>query len=92
MVMDNGIAFTERGEIDPYMPEGCGPVGAGFQNGLRRLESGVLKKELGKLLSKAQLDAILARRDKLVAECVETDPDWSVQKIRDIRERELAQD
>jgi hypothetical protein len=35
-----------------------------------------MKKELGDLLSKAQMAAILQRRDKILQICAEPDPDW----------------
>jgi len=81
MVADNGIAFVSEPTVAPFLPEGCGPVGPAFLHDLAGLEPATMKKELGKLLSSAQIEAIVKRRDDLLATCARDNPDWSVRKI-----------
>jgi len=40
-----------------------------------------MKKDLRKLLSDAQIEAVSRRRDDLLQLCANENPDWSVQKI-----------
>jgi hypothetical protein len=40
-----------------------------------------MKKDLRKLLSDAQIGAVLRRRDDLLQLCAKENPDWSVEKI-----------
>jgi len=83
MIADNGVSFSENPNSEDLLEEGCGPVGAAFLRSLGTLEAGKLKKALGGLLSAAQLDAILKRRDGILEMCVTPDPDWSIRKILD---------
>lgn len=67
--------------VEDYLTEGCGPVGPAFRHALGTLGLEKVKKDLGKLLSKAQIEAILQRRDGLLELCATPAPDWSVKKI-----------
>ena len=81
MLADNGISFTDDGNVENYLAEGCGPVGDAFLHALRTLELQAMKKDLGEFLSDAQIEAILQRRDGLLEMCATPVPDWSVKKI-----------
>jgi hypothetical protein len=85
MLADNGIAFTDEPTVEPFLPEGCGPVGPAFLHELGKLELATIKKDLEKLLSGVQIEAIMKRRDALLAKCAEENPDWSVQKVLDLQ-------
>lgn len=85
MVADNGIAFVGEPTVEPFLPEGCGPVGPAFLHDLETLELATMEKDLGKLLSNTQIEAILKRRDDLLKLCAEENPDWSVQRILDMQ-------
>ncbi|MEE9562880.1 MAG: metallophosphoesterase, partial [Thermoanaerobaculia bacterium] len=67
--------------VEDYLPEGCGPVGPSFLHDLETLELATMKKDLRKLLSDAQIEAVLRRRDDLLQLCAKENPDWSVEKI-----------
>ena len=81
MLADNGISFTVEENLAEYLPEGCGPVGPSFLHDLQTLELPRLKKSLGKLLSDAQIEAVLRRRDDLLQLCAKENADWSVERI-----------
>jgi hypothetical protein len=81
MMSDNGISFTVEENVEDYLPEGCGPVGPSFLHALKTLELAKMKKDLKKLLSAAQIEAVLRRRDDLLQLCAKENPDWSVEKI-----------
>jgi hypothetical protein len=81
MLSDNGISFTVDENVEDYLPEGCGPVGPSFLHDLKSLELAKMKKDLRKLISDAQIEAVLRRRDDLLQLCAKENPDWSVQKI-----------
>jgi len=81
MLSDNGISFTVDENVEDYLPEGCGPVGPSFLHDLETLELAKMKKDLRKLLSEAQIEAVLRRRDDLLQLCEKENPDWSVEKI-----------
>jgi hypothetical protein len=81
MLSDNGISFTVDENVEDYLPEGCGPVGPSFLHDLKTLELAKMKKDLRKLLSDAQIGAVLRRRDDLLQLCAKENPDWSVEKI-----------
>jgi len=83
MLADNGIAFAEEPTVEPFLPEGCGPVGPAFLHELGKLELATIKKDLDKLLSSAEIEAIMKRRDALLVKCAEENPDWSIQKLVD---------
>jgi len=85
MAADNGIAFVDEPTVAPFLPEGCGPVGPAFLHDLGSLDLATMKKDLGKLLSNAQIEAILKRRDDLLELCAEDNPDWSLQRILDMQ-------
>jgi len=85
MVADNGIAFIDEPNVESFLPEGCGPVGPAFLHDLGTLDLATMKKGLGELLSSAQIDAVVKRRDALLALCAEENPDWSIQKILDMQ-------
>ena len=76
MTLDNGVSFKVDRDVEALHEEGCGPVGAVFLRSLGTLEAGQLKKELGDLLSKKQIEAVLQRRDKILEICETPDPDW----------------
>lgn len=88
MLSDNGVAFSENTDVGTFVEEGCGPVGEAFKHSLGTLELGRLKKNLGDLLSDAQIEAILERRDGILELCADPDPDWSLEKLL---EKERAQ-
>jgi len=81
MLADNGIAFADETTVASFLPEGCGPVGPAFLHDLEMLDMATMKKALRKLLSNAQIEAVLKRRDDLLRVCANADPDWSVLKI-----------
>ncbi|MGB3563911.1 MAG: metallophosphoesterase [Thermoanaerobaculia bacterium] len=81
MLSDNGISFTVDENVEDYLPEGCGPVGPSFLHDLKTLELTKMKKDLRKLLSDTQIEAVLRRRDDLLQLCAKENPDWSVEKI-----------
>ena len=88
MLSDNGVAFSENTDVRTFVEEGCGPVGEAFKHSLGSLELGRLKKNLGALLSDAQIEAILERRDGILELCAAPNPDWSLEKLL---EKERAQ-
>ncbi len=93
MLGDNGKSFTESPGLGAFLEDGCGLVGDSFLHALSTLELGKLNKDLGDLLSKRQIEAILARRDGILEECAKPDPDWSIQRLLDeARERAKTQD
>ena len=79
---DNGIAFSEDPDIGDFLTEGCGPVGEAFLHSLETLEYNNIKDKLGEFLSKEQIEAILKRRDGILEICINPDPDWSVDRVR----------
>jgi len=85
MVADNGISFSNEPTVERFLPEGCGPVGPALIHDLGKLDLATMKKNLGKLLSSTQIEAILKRRDDLLELCAVENLDWSVQKIRDMQ-------
>ena len=85
LISDNGVSFPERGEIAPYLPEGCGPVGPAFIKAVKQLDGREVQKEMKGLLSREQVDALMARRDGLVELCANPSPDWSLQKLIEMR-------
>ena len=85
MLADNGIAFVDEPDIESFLPEGCGPVGPAFLHELGTLDLATLSKILSGLISDAQIEAILKRRDALLTVCAEENPDWSVQKILEMQ-------
>jgi hypothetical protein len=87
MVADNGIAFVEDPAVAPFLPEGCGPVGSAFLHDLAKLETATLRRDLGQLLSPAQIEALAQRRDDLLAACGENNADWTVQKVIEMQPR-----
>ena len=87
---DNSVSFPESSAVEPYLPEGCGPVSAGFLAALRSLERRELIEELDDLVSVDAIDALLARRNKLVELCERPAPDWSLDKFRERVTGEIA--
>jgi hypothetical protein len=85
VVVDNGVSFRVDSEIETLRKEGCGPVGAAFLQALGTLEAKAMKKELGDLLSKAQLSAILQRRDEILRLCEKPDADWWAKVQRNLK-------
>ncbi len=85
MLADNGTAFVNEPNIESFLPEGCGPVGPAFLHELETLDLATIKKDLDKLLSSAQIEAILKRRDALLTKCAEENPDWSIQEILEMQ-------
>jgi len=81
MLSDNGVSFSDDPDIQDFLEEGCGPVGAAFLRSLGTLELGKLKKELGDLLSDAQIEAVLERRDGILELCAKPNPDWSWEEV-----------
>ena len=81
MLSDNGVSFTEDPDIQHFLDEGCGPVGGSFLHALDTLKLGKMKKDLGDLLSDAQIEAIVERRDGILEFCAVPDPDWSIKKV-----------
>jgi hypothetical protein len=81
MLSDNGASFADDPDIRDFLEEGCGPVGDAFLHSLGTLEKGKMKKELGDLLTAAQIEAVLSRRDGILELCAEPNPDWSWEKI-----------
>ncbi len=87
LISDNGISFTIEENVEDYLPEGCGPVGPSFLHDLETLELAKMKKDLRKLISEAQIEAVLRRRDDLLQLCEKENPDWSVEKILDLQQK-----
>ncbi len=82
LLADNSVSFYPDPRVDPYLPEGCGPVGAAFMASLRSLEKGELTEILAALVSDEAIDALLSRRDGLVERCENPAEDWSLDRIR----------
>jgi hypothetical protein len=87
LLADNSVSFPEHGDVDPYLPEGCGPVGPAFMAAVRSLQRGELIELFGDLVSHAAVDALMARRDELIERCKKPASDWSVDMIRQRLER-----
>jgi hypothetical protein len=85
LVADNGVSFSNEPTVERFLPEGCGPVGPALIHDLGKLDLATMKKNLGKLLTSTQIEAVLKRRDELLELCAVENPDWSVQKIRDMQ-------
>ena len=86
VAMDNGISFKTDPGIENLRREGCGPVGAAFLRSLETLNAKQIKKELSDLLSKAQIAAILQRRDEILKVCATPDPDWWTKAFENIKQ------
>ena len=81
MLSDNGVSFADDPDVQDFLEEGCGPVGEAFLHSLGTLEKGKMKKELGDLLTDAQIEAVLQRRDGLLEMCAKPNPDWSWEEV-----------
>jgi hypothetical protein len=74
MVMDNTKAFPIRFDVDELIAEiqerfGDCELSEHLEMGMRSLQRESLKKTLGDYLSEAQIDAMLARRDRILELC-----------------------
>jgi hypothetical protein len=56
-------------------------LGAAFLRSLGTLELGELEKDLGDLLSDAQIEAVLESRDSILEMCAKPNPDWSWEEV-----------
>lgn len=83
VLADNSVAFPLDDRVDPYLPEGCGPVSAAFLTSLRSLERDELAAVFEGLVTDAAIDALLARRDALLERCQTVAPEWTTTAIRE---------
>lgn len=68
LLVDHSKAFSPTPELDPFLLGSCELDGE-MERALRSLDVKELKKELGQLLSRKQIDAVLKRRDLLLEAC-----------------------
>jgi hypothetical protein len=68
-LVDHARAFTESNEIAAYLPVPCTGVDPELLMHLRSLDAGGLKAAVGSQLTSRQMEAILARRDRILARC-----------------------
>lgn len=68
-LVDHVRCFTPTTEIHPFLLENCTPMPADLENELRSLDQEELQTNVGGYLTPAQIDSVLARRDRIVEAC-----------------------
>jgi len=68
-LVDHERCFTPTTEIHPFLLSNCSPMPADLENALRSLDREELQMNLGGYLTPAQIDSVLARRDRVVEAC-----------------------
>jgi hypothetical protein len=79
-IADNTQAFSTSPEIvflpvpdeaRPFIADPCDPMGEAMEHALTTLDAAALRKLLGKLVSRQQIDVLLERRDRLLELCTD---------------------
>jgi len=68
-LVDHERCFTPTTEIHPFLISNCSPMPADLENELRSLDQEELQTNVGGYLTPAQIDSVLARRDRIVEAC-----------------------
>ncbi|GMR22751.1 MAG: hypothetical protein BMS9Abin37_1121 [Acidobacteriota bacterium] len=68
-LVDHERCFTPTTEIHPFLLANCSPMPADLENELRSLDQEELQANVGGHLTPAQIDFVLAGRDRIVETC-----------------------
>ncbi len=71
-LVDHERCFTPTTEIHPFLLSNCSPMPADLEIELRSLDREELQANVGVYLTPAQIDSLLARRDRIVEACRST--------------------